>query len=235
MLNKSSLQALSCLSGVTDSMIISWPITGVKASNGTIAAFINLENIGVQEFPEFGVLKFKELVDLLNIAGADSEAIVGDDGIITISSSAVKCKYYTTSTSILEEHFRAKVSMLEKTSAAESALEFSLSNQQIDQLKKAGTLLKVEDIVVSGKDGTVTITAENLTQSSSNGFSLIPETASIFEDSEICISTTNFSKLPAGNYDVKIAKNGTSYVTRFDSKSVEGLTIVILAKAYQRN
>lgn len=230
MLNKQSINAVNALRDVSESIIFNYPITGIRNSGGTIFAFVDVEKLGTEEFDEFGVIRFRELVDLINVAGQDA-AVTLNEGIINIVGKNVKCRYFTTAVNVLEESFRAKETMLEKTGSAPSAVEFTLTASELQQLKKVAGLLKVEDLTIVGKNGKVSLKAENASQTSSNGFTLEPEESNVTQDASVILSMDNFKKLPDGDYKVKVAVNGSNYITRFDSLSIDGLVICIATKA----
>jgi hypothetical protein len=230
MLNKQSISAISALRDVSDSIIFNYPITGIRNAGGTIFAFVDVEKLGTEEFDEFGVIKFRELVDLINVAGQDANVAL-NEGIINIVGKNVKCRYFTTDVRVLEESFRASLKMLEKTSEATAAMEFTLLSSELQQLKKVSGLLNVEDLTIIGKNGKVSMKAENASQQSSNGFTLDSETGVVTAEASVILGINNFKKLPDGDYKVKVAVNGSNFITRFDSLSIDGLVICIATKA----
>jgi hypothetical protein len=72
---------------------------------------------------------------------------------------------------------------------------------------------------------------ENASQQSSNGFTLDSETGVVTAEASVILGINNFKKLPDGDYKVKVAVNGSNFITRFDSLSIDGLVICIATKA----
>lgn len=229
MLNKNSLQAISQLKDISDSFIFNYPITGVKNASGTIVAFLDVEKLGSEEFEEFGIIKFKEFNDLINIAGTDANTKL-DSGVIYIDGK-MSFKYLTTDVSVLEENYKASLKMLEKTEQAKSAIEFRITAAELSQIKKAANILNVEDLIISGEDGKVFIKTENSSQQSSNRGILEMSGASVSTDTQVILGMSNFKKLPDGDYKIKVAVNGAACITRFDSLTIDGLVINIATKA----
>lgn len=231
MLNKQSIAAVSQLRDISDSIVFTYPITGIQSFAGTMFAFLDVKKLGSEEFEEFGIMKFKELVDLINIAGSDATVELKDK-VINISSDKISCRYITSDVDTLEQTFKAKTTMIKKTEEAAAALQFSISSAELSQIKKAANLLKVNDLIIADKGNDIFIRTENSAQRSSNGFSVKVQNPNIsMSDSNIMLSITNFLKLPDGDYDVKVCSNGNTFITRFDSTTIDGLIINIASKA----
>lgn len=232
MLNKNTQAVVSQLRDIAPSVIFSYPITGIRDAAKTIIAFIELDKLGEDEFKEFGVIKVKEFMDLLNIAG-DAESSI-DNGVITIKSKDLKCKYITTDLDVLERDFRAKDSMLSKVEEAPAASTFKITSQELDKIKKVSSLLGLENFIVSSKGDDVTVTVGNTsinTKSESNEFSLNLSNSNVVEECDVLLGISNIKKLPSGDYDVKVAKSGNgSVIIRFTSTTIAGLTIFIATK-----
>lgn len=232
MLNKNTQAVVSQLRDISPSVIFSYPITGIRDASKTIIAFIELDKLGENEFEEFGVIKCKEFMDLLSIAGEAESSI--ENGIITIKSKDLKCKYITTDLDVLERDFRAKETMLAKVEEAPSASTFKITSQELDKIKKVSSLLGLENFVVSSKSDKVVVTVGNTSinaKSESNEFSMVLSESDVSEDCDVLLSISNVKKLPSGDYDVKIAKSANgAVIIRFSSCSIAGLTIFIATK-----
>jgi hypothetical protein len=171
-------------------------------------------------------------MDLLSIAGEAETSI--DSGIITIKSKDIKCKYLTTDLEVLESSFRAKPIMLQKVEETPAASTFKITSQELDKIKRVSALLSLENFVVSSNDGTVSVNVGNSsinTKSESNEFQLTFSDCKVNENCNVLLSIANVRKLPAGDYDVKIAKSGSgNALIRFVSDNIPGLTIFIATK-----
>jgi hypothetical protein len=233
MLNQNTQKVVGALLDFNPSVICSYPIMGIRDQEKTIFAFIDLAKMGETEFQEFGLLKAKELLDLLKIAG--EEATYTFDGrAINVDSKTVKCKYITTLVSSLEESCRTNPERtLNAVNSAETAMTFSFGVQQLSQIKSVSNLLNFEDLVLESSDEGIFITASNTREKDGNGFTLQLEGVSKL-DTSILVSVSNLRKLPAGNYSVKVAKGQKSYSIMFTSESIEGLTVVMPTKATQK-
>lgn len=232
MLSKNTQAVVNQLKDISPSAIFSYPITGIRDANKTIIAFIELDKLGDSEFEEFGVIKVREFMDLLAIAGDADTSL--ENGIINIKSKDIKCRYLTTDIDVLESSFRAKPIMLQKVEETPAASTFTITSQELDKIKRVSALLSLENFVVSSKDNLVNVNVGNSsinTKSESNEFQLTFSDCIVSEECNVLLSINNVRKLPAGDYDVKIAKspNG-NVVIRFTSKNIAGLTIFIATK-----
>jgi hypothetical protein len=232
MLSKNTQAVVNQLKEISPSAIFTYPITGIRDANKTIIAFIELDKLGDEEFEEFGVIKVREFMDLLSIAG-DAETSI-TNGIINIQSKDLKCRYLTTDIDVLESSFRVKPSMLQKVEETPAASTFTITKEELDKIKRVSALLSLENFVVSSKDNKVTVNVGNSSinaKSESNEFQMTFGNGIVNDECNVLLSIANVRKLPAGDYDVKIAKspNG-SVVIRFISKNIAGLTIFIATK-----
>jgi hypothetical protein len=232
MLNKNTQTVVNQLKDISPSVIFTYPITGIRDASKTIIAFVELDKLGEEEFEEFGVIKVREFMDLLNIAG-DAD-ITNDDGVLTIKSKDIKCRYVTTDLDVLEDSFRARPTMLAKVEETPSASTFTITANELDKIKRVSALLSLENFTVISKNDEVLVTVANSSinnKSESNDFQLTFSDSTVVDECSVLLSVANIRKLPSGNYDVKIAKspNG-NVIIRFVSQNIAGLTIFIATK-----
>jgi hypothetical protein len=126
--------------------------------------------------------------------------------------------------------------MIEKTASAPAAMVFTLNSNELSQIKKISSLLGINDVVFSCDSDDCYIKTENYpqnySQKTSNGFNIKMEESKIsMPGTTVVLSMENFKKLPDGNYTVKVCANGSSFITRFDSTTIDGLIINIATKA----
>lgn len=237
MLNTQTYSVIQTLKDISDDMIFTYPTMGISDPNKTIMAYLDLKGLGNDDFKEFGVMGVKQYLDLLNIAGKDAE-IENKDGVLHIKSSSIGCKYATTNIAILEaKNCRAPIAVQGKFESAEQALEFTLTAEDMDKIKKVASLLKFEDVVITGENGNIVLKVDNESQKSSNDFKI--QLDGIINDTNIAIvmSVGNIKKLPQGNYTVRASKNPnnpSNVLVRFDSQNIEGLQFFIATKAIQK-
>lgn len=237
MLNAQTYGVISSLKEISDDMIFSYPIMGVSDSNKTIMAYLDVQGLGNEDFTEFGIMGVKQYLDLLNIAGKDVD-VTNKEGVLFISSPSIKCKYSTTNIGILEsKNCRAPLTLPQNFEGATKAIEFYMSAEDMEKIKKVSSLLKFEDVVITSEEGKIVIKVDNETQKSSNDFKIYVDGECLDDDIAVVMSVNNIKKLPQGNYVIRASKNPknpTSVLVRFESQNVEGLNFYIATKAIQK-
>jgi len=237
MLNAQTYAVISSLKDISDDMIFTYPMMGISDSNKTIMAYLDIKGLGNEDFQEFGIMGVKQYLYLLNIAGKDVD-VTNKEGVLHISSTSIKCKYSTTNIGILEaKNCRAPLTLPDNFNSAIKAIEFYISSDDVDKIKKVSSLLKFEDVVITSENGKVVLKVDNETQKSSNDFKIYLDGEC--EDSELAIvlSVSNIKKLPQGNYVIRASKNPknpSSVLVRFESQNVEGLNFYVATKAIQK-
>lgn len=110
-------------------------------------------------------------------------------------------------------------------------MSFSIEAKELDRIKKMSGLLKeLSDLVITGENGDINLTVTSK-EKSSNNYSVKVDGNSE-EDISMSLVMDVVRKLPNSGYDVTIHKSKKgSLVAVFNSTGVEGLKIVLSAKA----
>lgn len=237
MLNSQTYAVISTLKEINDDMIFTYPVMGVSDSNKTIMAYLNLQDLGNEDFKEFGIMGVKQYMDLLSIAGKDSE-ITNVDSVLHIKSPSISCKYSTTNIGILEaKNCRAPLSLPQNFESATKAIEFYISSEDMEKIKKVSSLLKFEDVVITSEGSKIVLKVDNENQKSSNDFKIYLDGEASDSEIGVVLSVSNIKKMPQGNYVVRASKNPKnplSILVRFESQNVDGLQFFIATKAIQK-
>lgn len=228
MLNSNTRQVLSQLGAINNSMIISYPITTVIMGKN-IQAFLNLEKLDEEEFDEIGVYNISEFNSVINVV--DNPTITNENGILTISNDKASIKYGTTSIDIIESECRGNPELVDKIKTNENVTSFDLGVKDLDKIKKMSGLLKdLSDLNITSDGDTVTVKVTSKEKSSNNYSITLP--AEVAEGIDMTLVMDVVNKLPASDFKVTIYKSKKgSLVAVFDSVNVDGLSIVISAKA----
>lgn len=226
---------------VTEKIIVSYPITGIKDSSNSILIYIDCKKLGNPEFEEFGLIRFRELLELLRIVDDKDLNILFKDNILYIKSPLLNCKYVTTDISILEEDSRVKESILNNIKEQESIITFILNIDILDKLKKISMLLNLEDININ-----IPITGDNINMVLSNindtsisdniEFNIKPVAVESKKTNEtehkILLNLNNLKKIPLIEYKISIkqnSKNKDNYVLLLTPNNDEEILYIILA------
>jgi len=231
MLNQNTRAVLSQLGAINNSMIITYPVTCVIMGKN-MQAFLDVSKIGEEQFDEIGVFNINEFNSVINVI--EDPTIENNNGILTISNNSTSIKYGTTSIDIIESDCRGNPALLGRIKDTErntEVLSFDLSLKELDRLKKMSGLLKdLSDLVISTDGSKVNIKVTSK-EKSSNNYSVALD-ANVNEEASMTIIMDIINKLPSSNYNVTIYKSAKgSLVSVFTSTNVEGLDIVIAAKA----
>jgi hypothetical protein len=231
MLNSKSQAILTELSAISTATVLKYPITGIKDPSKSMLAFIDLSEFGEESFEDYGIFNLPEFMQVINLV--DDAKIELDNGVIGISNDSSSIKYYTTNTDLLEETYAANPKVRDNITKAFTACNFTLDEKTLDKLKKTSSLMKLEHLVVNSVGDNVSLEITDTSMQSSNNFKLNVPANEANEDSRIVLKMELLRKLPASNYEVKVAKNATtgSYITMFSSKDIPTLDIVILVVA----
>lgn len=237
LLNNNTLSIVNSLQLISDSVIFHYPITGIKDSASSICAFVDLSKLENDNFGEdFGILKMKELMELIKIVGNDANIEKDDSGIISISNNSMRCRYLTTSISAIESTYGVKLSMLDNVRSTPTVFSFTLTNNTADKLKRTSSLLNFEDMILTTDNEQVKITTSTK-DVEGNEFSVTVPAENVTEQSNIFISIKNLKRLPTADYTVHVRKNlkhNNVYILEFIPEGNDALTILIPSKAYNK-
>jgi hypothetical protein len=228
MLNKDTMEVLSQLGQINQSQIITYPVTTIILGKA-IQAFLDISKLGEEEFDEIGVFDINQLSSVISVI--DDAEISNDNGTLTIKNKNQSIKYGTTTIDIIESECRGNPDLIDRISQNEKVLEFELDAKELDRIKKMSGLLKeLSDLVISSENGNINI-AVTSKEKSSNNYSVSVEGTSE-DDIEMSLVMDAVKKLPNSGYKISIhrSKKG-SLVAVFKSTGVEGLSIVLSAKA----
>jgi hypothetical protein len=228
MLNEKSRAVLSSLLKINNSVIHTYPVTGVR-SGKNIFAFFDVSKHGEEDFEEYSTFDTTEMLSLVSLL--DKPSISLDGRVMTIKNDKNKIVYMTAKTLMLEDTSRVDPTLITRMKANEVLAEFELTQKEIESTIKTSSLLKgLENFVikVSGDQAVVEVRGD---EKSSNSFE-IHTPAKVAVETEFTLSMPNVAKIPSGDYSVTLNRNpkGT-IVAIFSHKTIEGLDVVISGKA----
>jgi len=227
MLNEKTRTILEKLSSINNSMILSYPKTGI-ALGKSIQAFIDMNKFDEQSFDEIGVWSISELNSIINVI--EDAKVTLDNGFLEISNGKSSIKYGTTDISIIESECRVDPSLPDRIKNNEQVLEFTLTSKEVNNIKKMSSLLKeLSDLEFTSKDNSLNITTKS-TEKSSNNYNISKEAEG--EDLSIILNMDIVNKVPSLDYKVSVYRSSKgSLVALFESTTVEGIEIIIAPKA----
>jgi hypothetical protein len=230
MLNKNSLTILSKLQDISSSLVVSYPILGIKDIDSTIMAKIDLSRYDSEEFEEFGLLgKLSEFLSVVKLL--EDPEIKQEDSKLILSDRSTQITYYTSDLDLLDK-YRLNFSIFDKVDSIEPIISFTLSDEDMGKLRKASSVLKdLENITISSSDDEITISLDSETLG--NTFSIKCDGESK-EDVMLSLSNDNFKKIPLGTYRVSIHRNASGKVIfKFVSNTLETFEVLVAEKPKQ--
>jgi len=215
LLNKETLQILQSITGITNSAIITYPITTIQNYNkniiGTIDFSVN-EDGGWEEFGIFDLSNFLGALTVLN----DPKIILEDNTIIAKDEDS-EIQFVTSYPDALQD-FTTNPSKVETTLAVDSVIEVNISTDTINRIRKGANVFKtLKDLflVKEGDNFYIRTGNKNKFNSKENSYSIKLEPELVKgDDFEIAIPINNFLTLPQIDFKLMIKeKNGQYRVT----------------------
>lgn len=241
LLNETSQKIVSLFKDIGEKVVISYPITNFKDSAQTIVVFINFERFLNEPFETFGLMKIREFLELMKIVNDEDKEInvYLENNRIYIEGEGIKCRYVTTNLDILKD-VMPNPKMLENIKAAESCLDFTLSNRNIDKIKKVAQLLSLEDVVIRSdhekKAINIGISNTSILSANNDSMTLDVEYHKIDNNHShnVMLNVVNLKKIPCTNYSCRLlqhSKSKDNYIIHLIPQDIEGVDIVLATKA----
>jgi hypothetical protein len=230
MLNKNTREILGQLGQINQSQIITYPVSTIMLGKA-IQAFLDVSKLGEKEFEEIGVYDINQLNAVVSVI--DDPEITNDNGTLTIKNKSQSIKYGTTTIDIIEGECRGNPDLLGRiTGNNELVMNFEIDAKELERLKKMSGLLKdLTDLVISSEGGEITLEVTSK-EKSSNNYSVNVVESTINEEVSMSLIMDVVKKLPNSGFKVSVYKSAKgSLVAVFESTGVEGLNIVLAAKA----
>lgn len=219
MLNETTRANIELLSGLSDSMIISYPITSV-VMNDHFKAFINISE-KEDTFEEFGVFSYLEMNQVANII--DDAEISRDNIFIVVENERTEIRYATTPVDMIEEDCRGDYNEVEEARKGKKVASFELPAGILSKIKRAAkvftnlTNLKI----TSGEAGEVALTVTSNTASRNDYH--INTAGEVPAGFNLSVLVELVDKLPNIDYEVDIydTADGTKIIFCSDELSLE--------------
>ena len=195
-LNENTLNVLKNFSGINQNMLIQQgsTIKTISEARNVLATAVVEE-----EFPQpFGIYDLNEFIGVLGLV--DTPRLKFAEEYVTIGDSTgrSKVKYFFSPEETL-------TTPQKDINMPETEVKFTLTNDTLNKIKRAASTLGHDEVLITGKDGVLSLSVVDSQNSTSNAFS-------IDIDGEFP-SDTNFSfilsisnlKILTGDYDVEIS------------------------------
>ena len=204
MFNKNLVKTLSVLNPITNSIVLSYPVTTGVSEDHSICFKFSVEKIDNSEFNEINLNdSLKDFINLFSLF--DDFECSENAGIFTVKDSRNKADFIL-SDPVLMGNYKVPSDFFERINSAPVVAEFDLDTDTLKKIRTSlGVFKNADCISFNSKDNELFVKVETNSrfETNSNSFSVhfdgTPE-----KEFKIKISTANFSLLPICNYKVKV-------------------------------
>lgn len=227
MLNKVTRKILGDLGAINQSMIITYPITVVKAGM-SMQGYVDLSKLGEEEFTEFGIYNINSLNSVINVI--DNAEVELDGKILLVKGSNSNISYTTTAVNIIESECRGDPGLIDRIKNNTVILSTSLEAKELDKIKKTSSLLDTKELSIKCSNEDVSFICQSK-EKSSNKYE-VKVKGECTDPVEVIITMEMINKIPNANYDIKMHKSVKgNIIVVLDDKDKPGLSIVVSAKS----
>lgn len=207
-LSENTLSILKNFSGINQNMLIKQGNvirTITEARNVLATAVVDAE------FPQdFGIYDLNEFIGSLGLV--DKPTLSFNESFVTIgdSSGRSKIKYFFSPEETLTNASK-------DINMPEAEVKFTLDNETLNKIRRAASTLGHDEVSVSNKNGTLTLSVVDSQNSTSNSFSI--DISGEFDTNTNFNFILNISnlKIISGDYDVEIS---SKLISRFSNKEL---------------
>lgn len=210
LLNKNTLQLVSSLRQINESVIFTYPITGMKDTTNGSLVFINMKTLENENFEPFAISKIKEFIDLVRIVGEDPEISIDENGILSIvGKEGFSSKYITSDVGIMESIAGVKLSTLEAITTKEIIAEFILTQSECEKARKASDLLALEDMnfTLNTNANTIAVKCSSKSESNKDFTFNVADVKTCSQDIKFSLTMSSIKKIPLSDFKCYIRKN----------------------------
>ena len=176
-----------------------------------------------EQFPnEFGIYDLNEFLSVVSMFDSPVLKFDPDMKFVSIVDGKRSVKYFFSDTSIL-------TSPTKDITMPPTELQFTLTADELNTLRKAASALGVTDVVVSPtKTGGVSAQVTDIKDATSNAFSIELDTIVQPSDSFNFVFNINNFKVLAGDYEVSVS---SKFISRFKNTGAEVEYYIALEKS----
>lgn len=233
MFNKGVIDVLSQINGVTNSIILKYPVTIAVSETQDTQIYFDVSKVDDTEFPEIALKdNLGEFLSVFKLFGPERNVTIEGKNIEISDGSSTAS--YIVDVAALMDAYNKTPEQFEKTEAVPSVATFDLPVKDIKSIKSASSIFKdLSEIIIKSQDNDIKVSlgATNKFNAKSNTFS-VTKAAKTSQEFEIKIPIENFKSIPETDYavDVKYNSAKNSYRLLFTSKTLEGFKILLSVK-----
>ena len=205
-LSESTVNLLKNFSSINQSILFK---EGTKLRTISVMKNILVEANVAEEFPrDFGIYDLNQFLNGLSLH-ANAELNFDNQEYVLIKEGRMRSKYFFADPSVIVAPPEKEITLPSED------VEFVLTSQQLEKLKKASSIYQLPDVSVIGEAGVIKLVARDKKNDTSNDFSIVvgeTEAEFVFNFKEENL------KIVPGNYDVVVS---SKLLSRFTNQNID--------------
>ena len=212
-LSESTVNLLKNFSSINQSILFK---EGTKLRTISVMKNILVEANVAEEFDkDFGIYDLNQFLNGLSLH-ASPELDFTNDEYVVIKEGRMRSKYFFADPSVIVAPPEKEITLPSED------VQFELTSQQLEKLKKASSVYQLPDVSVIGEAGVIKLVARDKKNDTSNNFEIVVgETEDEF--------TFNFKeenlKIVPGNYDVTVS---SKLLSKFVNQNIDVVYYIAL-------
>ena len=204
-LSESTVNLLKNFSSINQSILFK---QGSKLRSISVMKNILVEAEIAEEFPkDFGIYDLNQFLNGLSLHSAPDLDFTRDEFVV-IKEGKMRSKYFFADPTVIVSPPEKEITLPTED------VEFELTSQQLEKLKKAASVYQLPDISVIGENGVIKLVARDKKNDTSNDFSIVVGET----DAEFVFNFKEENlKIIPGAYDVVVS---SKLLSRFTNKNV---------------
>jgi hypothetical protein len=205
-LSESTVSLLKNFSSINQSILFK---EGQKLRSISVMKNILVEANVTEEFPkDFGIYDLNQFLNGLSLHQSP-DLDFDNDQYVVIKEGRSRSKYFFADPSVIVAPPEKEITLPSED------VEFVLTSQQLEKLKKAASVYQLPDISVIGEAGVIKLVARDKKNDTSNDFSIVVGET----DAEFVFNFKEENlKIVPGNYDVVVSQK---LLSRFTNQNID--------------
>lgn len=205
-LSESTVSLLKNFSSINQSILFK---EGQKLRSISVMKNILVEANVAEEFPkDFGIYDLNQFLNGLSLHQSP-DLDFDNDQYVVIKEGRSRSKYFFADPSVIVAPPEKEITLPSED------VEFVLTSQQLEKLKKAASVYQLPDISVIGEAGVIKLVARDKKNDTSNDFSIV--VGETDEEFVFNFKEENLKIVP-GNYDVVVSQK---LLSRFTNQNID--------------
>lgn len=205
-LSESTVSLLKNFSSINQSILFK---EGQKLRSISVMKNILVEANVAEEFPkDFGIYDLNQFLNGLSLHQSP-DLDFDNDQYVVIKEGRSRSKYFFADPSVIVAPPEKEITLPTED------VEFVLTSQQLEKLKKAASVYQLPDISVIGEAGVIKLVARDKKNDTSNDFSIVVGET---DDEFVFNFKEENLKIVPGNYDVVVSQK---LLSRFTNQNID--------------